>query len=156
MTTRLAKATAHFLPFNRGSHPGAVECGAGNPPNPPSCRTGYLWEEVLARDSLLDILGHFMFVERKDEKVDDGAAGTRRVVSETLVFPRYHQLDAVRKLVAAARGDGVGRNYLTTSGVAPSCPSPACGGGAGGGPVARRVRASMRRLTISAFGDTQS
>ena len=112
MTTRLAKAATHFLPFNRGSHPGAVECGAGNPANPSGYRTGYLCEEALARDSLLDILGHFMFVERKDEKVDDGAGGTRRVVSETLVFPRYHQLDAVRKLVAAARGDGAGRNYL--------------------------------------------
>ena len=112
MTTRLAGVATHFLPFNRGSHPGAVECGAGNPPHPSGYRTGYLWEEVLARDSLLDILGHFMFVEREEEKVEDGAGGSRRAVRETMVFPRYHQLYAVRKLVAAARGDGVGRNYL--------------------------------------------
>jgi len=112
MTTRLALAATHFLPFNRGSHPAAVECGAGNPPHASGYRSGYLWEEVLARDSLMDILGHFMFVERKEEKVDDGAGGSRRTVHETMVFPRYHQLDAVRKLVEAARGDGAGRNYL--------------------------------------------
>jgi type I restriction enzyme R subunit len=111
MTTRLARAGTHFLPFNRGSHPGEVECGAGNPQHPSGYRTGYLWKEVLARDSLLDILGHFMFVEKKEEKVED-AGGQRRVVRETMIFPRYHQLDAVRKLVATARGDGAGRTYL--------------------------------------------
>ena len=112
MTTRLARTGTHFLPFNRGSHPGAVECGAGNPPHPSGYRTGYFWEEVLQRDSLLDILGNFMFLEKNEEKVEDGAGGQRRVTTERMVFPRYHQLDAVRELVAATRGDGVGRNYL--------------------------------------------
>src|SRR5207248_2672012 len=92
-------------------HPGRGECGAGNPPHPSGYRTGYLWEEVLQRDSLLDILGSFMFVE-KNEKAADGAGGQRRIVTETMVFPRYHQLDAVRKLVATARGEGAGHNYL--------------------------------------------
>ena len=101
-----------FLPFNRGSHPGEVQCGAGNPQHPSGYRTGYFWEEVLQRDSFLDILGHFMFVEKKEEKVDDGKGGQRRITKETLIFPRYHQLDAVRKIVAAARGEGPGRNYL--------------------------------------------
>ena len=64
---------------------------------------------MLQRDSFLDILGHFMFVEKKEEKVDDGKGGQRRITKETLIFPRYHQLDAVRKLVAAARGEGPGR-----------------------------------------------
>lgn len=67
---------------------------------------------MLQRDSFLDILGHFMFIEKKDEKVDDGKGGQRRIVKETLVFPRYHQLDAVRKLIATARQEGAGYNYL--------------------------------------------
>ena len=112
MTTRLAKERTHFLPFNRGSHPGDIQCGAGNPQHPSGYRTGYFWEEVLQRDSFLDILGHFMFIEKRDQKKDDGKGGKIRVTTETVIFPRYHQLDAVRKLVATARREGVGRNYL--------------------------------------------
>lgn len=96
MTTRLAKGETRFLPFNRGSDPGGVTCGAGNPEHSSGYRTGYFWEDVLARDSFLGILGHFMFVE----------------ANEKMIFPRYHQLDAVRKLVEAARADGPGHNYL--------------------------------------------
>ena len=96
MTTRLAKGETRFLPCNRGSDPGGVACGAGNPEHVSGYRTGYFWEDVLARDSFLDVLGHFMFVE----------------ANETMIFPRYHQLDAVRRLVEAARADGPGRNYL--------------------------------------------
>jgi len=112
MATRLRKEATHFLPFNRGSHPGEVQCGAGNPQHPSGYRTGYFWEEVLARDSFLDILGHFMFIEKKEEKVDDGRGGQRWIVKEALIFPRYHQLDAVRKIVAAARAEGTGHNTL--------------------------------------------
>jgi len=67
---------------------------------------------VLARDSFLDILGHFMFIEKKEEKVDDGRGGQRRIVKEAVIFPRYHQLDAVRKIVTSARAEGTGHNYL--------------------------------------------
>ena len=112
MTTRLAGEKTHFLPFNRGSHPGRIICGAGNPQHKSGYRTGYFWEDVLEFESFLDILGHFMFLEKKEEKVDDGRGGHRWVTKETMVFPRYHQLDAVRKLVASARNDGTGRNYL--------------------------------------------
>ncbi|MBU6402741.1 MAG: DEAD/DEAH box helicase family protein, partial [Verrucomicrobia bacterium] len=112
MATRLAKTKTHFLPFNRGSHPGEIKCGAGNPQHESGYRTGYFWEETLQFDSFLDILGHFMFLETKEEKVDDGKGGKQRVVKETMVFPRYHQLDAVRKLVATTRADGPGANYL--------------------------------------------
>ena len=111
-STRIAGAQTRFLPFNRGSHPGEVRCGAGNPQHPSGYRTGYFWEEVLERERFLNVLGHFMFVERKDEKVDDGKGGARRIARETLIFPHYHQLDAVRKLVAAAREEGAGRSYL--------------------------------------------
>lgn len=112
MTTRLRGDDTHFLPFNRGSHPGAIDCGKGNPQHPSGHRTGYFWEEVLQRNSFLDILGHFMFLEKKEEKRDDGKGGQRRVTKETLVFPRYHQLDAVRKIIATARDEGAGHNYL--------------------------------------------
>src|SRR6266700_4188939 len=112
MTTRLARERTHFLPFNRGSHPGEVKCGAGNPQHPSGYRTGYFWEEILQRDSFLDVIGHFMFNEKKEEKIDDGKGGKKRLAKETMVFPRYHQLDAVRKLVSAARNQGPSHNYL--------------------------------------------
>ena len=107
MTTRLSGEDTRFLPFNRGSHPGQVQCGAGNPQHTSGYRTGYFWQEVLERDSFLDILGHFMFVEQQEEK-----GHARRSVHETMIFPRYHQLDSVRQLVASARADGTGQNYL--------------------------------------------
>jgi type I restriction enzyme R subunit len=112
MTTRLAGEKTHFLPFNRGSNPGQIICGAGNPQHESGYRTGYFWEDVLQFESFLDILGHFMFLEKKEEKVDDGRGGQRWVTKEAMVFPRYHQLDAVRKLVATARNERPGRNYL--------------------------------------------
>ena len=110
MSTRLIGDATRFLPFNRGSQPGAVQCGAGNPRHASGHRTGYFWEDVLHRDSVLDILGHFMFVETREEN-RSGEDGTPRR-TETLIFPRYHQLDAVRQLAAAARTEGPGRNYL--------------------------------------------
>jgi type I restriction enzyme R subunit len=112
MTTRLQGPPTHFLPFNRGSHPGEVQCGAGNPQHPSGYRSGYFWDEVLQRDSFLDILGHFMFVEKSEEKIDDGQGGQRRVEKEAMIFPRYHQLDAVRKIVRTAAQEGTGKNYL--------------------------------------------
>lgn len=112
MTTRLTGKKSFFLPFNRGSHPGQLQCGAGNPQHPSGYRTGYFWEEVLERESFLDILGHFVFIEKKEEKIDDGKGGSRMVTKEAMIFPRYHQLDATRKLIAAARAEGPGQHYL--------------------------------------------
>ncbi|HLJ25924.1 MAG TPA: type I restriction endonuclease [Candidatus Angelobacter sp.] len=112
MTTRLLGPATRFLPFNRGSHPGEVQCGAGNPQHPSGYRTGYFWEEVLQRDSFLDILGHFMFIEKTEEKVDDGQGGQRWIEKEAVIFPRYHQLDAVRKIVRVTGQEGTGKNYL--------------------------------------------
>ncbi len=111
MATRLAKNKTRFLPFNRGSAPGDIRCGAGNPEHPSGYRSVYFWQEVLERARFLDILGHYVFVERRDEKVygEDGARTIRR---EMLVFPRYHQLDAVDSLVEMARVEGPGNNYL--------------------------------------------
>ena len=111
MATRLAKASTRFLPFNRGSHPGEVRCGAGNPQHTSGYRTGYLWQEVLQPERFLEIIGSYMFLERREEKVSDHK-GTRTVPRETLVFPRFHQLHAVEALVEAARAEGPGHNYL--------------------------------------------
>ena len=111
MTTRLAKGDTRFLPFNRGSDPGGIECGAGNPAHPSGYPTSYFWQEVLERDRFLDILASYVFIERRDEKVYDHN-GARTVKRETLIFPRYHQLDSVNKLVRTARSEGPGHNYL--------------------------------------------
>ncbi|MEO6324432.1 MAG: DEAD/DEAH box helicase family protein, partial [Thermoanaerobaculia bacterium] len=81
--------------------------GAGNPDNPHGFKTAYLWEEVLARPSLLDIVGRFVHLQVTEKKV-----GGRTFQKETLIFPRYHQLDAVRKLETDARSSGAGKNYL--------------------------------------------
>lgn len=95
MTTRLAGDRTVFLPFNRGHG-----TAAGNPPVPDEHRTCYLWQEVLTRDSFLDIVARFVHVETDEAK------------RERMVFPRYHQLDCVRKLITAARTSGAGTNYL--------------------------------------------
>jgi type I restriction enzyme R subunit len=106
MTTRLKGKETVFLPFNRGHNH-----GAGNPPVEGNWKTHYLWDEVLQADSLLDILQRFMHLEVKERQVKTDK-GVRTITKETMVFPRYHQLDAVRKLVAHARAFGAGRNYL--------------------------------------------
>ncbi len=105
MTTRLAGTATYFLPFNRG-----LEGGAGNPPDPTgrSYRTAYLWEEVLQRDSFLDLVARFIHIQLDEKRDDQG----RKVKKEAMIFPRYHQLQAVRELVVSARAEGVGHNSL--------------------------------------------
>jgi type I restriction enzyme R subunit len=104
VTTQLAGAKTRFLPFNQGKFG-----GAGNPPVPPT-RTGYatayLWEETWARDSVLDLVRQFIHeVEEEDEK-------GRKTGRRFLIFPRFQQLECVRKLVADARAAGAGQRYL--------------------------------------------
>lgn len=106
MTTRLKGKETVFLPFNRGNNH-----GAGNPPVEGNWKTHYLWDEVLQADSLIDILQRFMHLEVKERQVKTDK-GVRTIRKETMVFPRYHQLYAVRKLVTHARENGAGRNYL--------------------------------------------
>jgi type I restriction enzyme, R subunit len=98
MTTRLAAKATRFLPFNRGHG-----LGAGNPPNPWGHRTSYLWEQVWQRDAWLDLLARFVHVEA----VPRGS--TRKPI---VIFPRYHQWDAVLALTAGARAQGPGHDYL--------------------------------------------
>ena len=111
MTTRLARKKTRFLPFNRGSDPGGIRCGVGNPPHPSGYRTGYFWQEVLQRDSFLDILGSYVFIEHRREKTKE-TDGARTRTRRTLIFPRFHQLDAVNRVVETARAEGPGNNYL--------------------------------------------
>lgn len=100
MCTHLKDKQSWFLPFNKGYND-----GAGNPPNPSGLATDYLWKEVLMKDSLTNILENYaQITERKDEK-------TGRVKKEQ-IFPRYHQLDVVRKLLEAAPKNGIGKRYL--------------------------------------------
>jgi type I restriction enzyme R subunit len=109
MTTRLDGKFTHFLPFNRGN-----AGGAGNPPSD-GYRTAYVWEDVWQRDSLLDLLGRYLHLEvvTKDVPVTkSGITTIKRICKETMIFPRYHQRDAVQRLTAAARAQGAGRNYL--------------------------------------------
>jgi type I restriction enzyme R subunit len=101
ITTRLQGGKTWFLPFNKGH-----ERGAGNPPNPNGFKTAYLWEEVWGRERLLEILNHFV-VDR--DKFDEKG---KKTGEREVIFPRYHQLDAVRRMVAHARENGTGQNYL--------------------------------------------
>ena len=97
MTIRLDGQETYFLPFNRGNNH-----RAGNPPVEGSCKTHYLWDEVLQADSLLEILQRFIHLDiRKTQFKTD--KGTRTVQKEKMIFPRYHQLDVVRKLAAHAK-----------------------------------------------------
>nr|WP_199671565.1 type I restriction endonuclease [Salinisphaera sp. Q1T1-3] len=106
MTTRLNGDETFFLPFNRG-----VNHGAGNPPVAGNWKTHYLWDEVLQADSLMDILQRFIHLEVTERKVPKDR-GIQTVRKETMIFPRYHQLDAVRQLVGHAQANGSGHNYL--------------------------------------------
>ncbi|MCK8825505.1 type I restriction endonuclease subunit R [Fuchsiella alkaliacetigena] len=103
MTTRLNGADTFFLPFNKG-HKG----GAGNPPVEGKVRTHYIWEELLQKDSLLEILQKFIFID-VEEKTDQAGNVEKE---EKLIFPRYHQLDAVRKVLADVKQKGTGERYL--------------------------------------------
>ncbi|MEH2004476.1 type I restriction endonuclease subunit R [Nostoc sp.] len=107
MTTKLAGGSTHFLPFNKGNNH-----GAGNPVGDnEEYRTSYFWLEVLQKDSLLDILARFLHIETKETKIPT-ATGVNYQKKETLIFPRYHQLDVVGKLIAHTKQHKAGHNYL--------------------------------------------
>lgn len=107
-TTKLDLDDTYFMPFNKGLENGA---GAGNPVNPNGFKTSYLWEEVLQKDVLSDIISNYVLF-------DYGEAKTQKKVphimknAQTLIFPRYHQLDVVNQLTADVKSIGVGKTYL--------------------------------------------
>jgi type I restriction enzyme R subunit len=102
MTTKLAGQSTRFLPFNLGANG-----GAGNPVNPLGHRTSYLWERVWAKDPWMDLLARFIHVERPTK-----GSGTTKKAAEVVIFPRYHQWDAVLKIEADAKAKGAGQSYL--------------------------------------------
>lgn len=111
MTTQLKDDATYFMPFNMGSNGAGVTGGAGNPKNENGYDTYYLWEEVLQKDSLLDILHRFIsHVKEKEEVTKNGV--TKMVTKDKVIFPRYHQYDVVKKVIADVREKGPGTNYL--------------------------------------------
>lgn len=104
MTTKLEADKTKYLPFNLG-----FENGAGNPPNPKGYKTSYFWEQVLVKDSWMDIVGRYLHLQV--EEIIDKSSG-KKFKKESLIFPRYHQLDVVRKLSEHVKKEGSGKNYL--------------------------------------------
>ncbi|MCO5250729.1 MAG: DEAD/DEAH box helicase family protein [Candidatus Kapabacteria bacterium] len=102
MTTKLNGSKTYWLPFNKGS-----KNGKGNPPNPNGYRSAYLWEYILQKDSWLDIIKQFVHLQTEDIVIED-----RLIKKEKLIFPRYHQLDAVRKICNKVLEVKTGKNYL--------------------------------------------
>lgn len=108
MCTWLCGKSSWFLPFNKG-----LNGGAGNPINPNGVRTAYLWEDILMKESLSDILENYAQVVIKTIKVKDKNTGKKKEVKKTsVVWPRYHQLDAVRKLLKQTKMGGMGQRFL--------------------------------------------
>lgn len=97
MTTELKGAETHFLPFNQGSNGSGVSGGAGNPQNEHGYTTSYLWENVLSRDTIIDILHRFISNPKDTKKI---------------IFPRFHQFDVVKKVLNDVKNNGVGQKYL--------------------------------------------
>ena len=109
MTTRLQGASTYFLPFNQGSNGAGEVGGKGNPVVEDDYMTSYLWKRVLTKDSLMEILHKYMHLKVEDIKDKDGKITGKK---ETMIFPRYHQLDVVTKLLADVKENGSGKNYL--------------------------------------------
>ncbi|HBU06938.1 MAG TPA: type I restriction endonuclease subunit R [Candidatus Magasanikbacteria bacterium] len=103
MTTRLAGNKTYFLPFNKGN-----KNSAGNPNNPTGFKTSYMWEDIWTRKSILELIGDFICLTIEEKTTEAG----KKYKEEKLIFPRYHQLDTAHRLVADAKNEGAGKNYL--------------------------------------------
>ena len=108
MTTKLTGSDTFFLPFNMGNGTG-VNAGKGNPVFPDKYSVYYMWEDILTKDTILDLIGKFMFLYVK-EKTDELTGKTKRI--ENLIFPRYHQLDVIRKVLSDVKVNKSSQNYL--------------------------------------------
>lgn len=102
MATKIEGKNTYWLPFNKG-----FNNGKGNPPNPNGYKTSYLWEEVLIKDSWMDIIQHFIHLQTDEIGIEG-----KTIKKEKIIFPRYHQLVSVRKITADAKEAGAGKNYL--------------------------------------------
>lgn len=108
MTTKLEKDATFFLPFNMGNGEG-VNAGAGNPIFEDKYSVFYMWEDVLTKDSILEIISKFMFIEVKEK--EDEATGKKKI-KENIIFPRFHQRDVLHKILADVYENGSTQNYL--------------------------------------------
>lgn len=108
MATKLSGRSTYFLPFNMGSGEG-VNAGKGNPVFEDRFSVSYMWEDILKKDTVLDLISKFMFIQVK-EQTDELTGKTKK--SETIIFPRYHQLDVIRKVLADVRTNRTSQNYL--------------------------------------------
>lgn len=108
MATKLEEESTYFLPFNMGNGEG-VNAGAGNPVIQDKYSVSYMWEEILTKDTILDLISKFIFVEVK-EKEEELAGKIKQ--TENMIFPRYHQLDVIRKLLTDVQENRTTQNYL--------------------------------------------
>ncbi|MBI9037760.1 MAG: type I restriction endonuclease subunit R [Bacteroidales bacterium] len=107
MTTKIDGSKTFWLPFNKG-----FDKGKGNPPNPNGYKTEYLWNKILVKDSWLDIIQRFIHLQIEEIDVKTHGHAYQQYKKEKMIFPRYHQLDVVRKMTADAKETGAGKNYL--------------------------------------------
>ena len=108
MTTKLEKEATFFLPFNMGNGEG-VNAGAGNPIYKDKYSVFYMWEDLLTKDSVIEIISRFMFVE-VEEKEDESTG--KKKIKENIIFPRFHQRDVLHKVLADVYENGTTQNYL--------------------------------------------
>lgn len=109
MTTEIKGESTFFLPFNQGSNGAGNDGGKGNPQSskPGKFITSYLWENIFQKDSMLELINRFENLEEKEE-IKNG----EKVIERKLIFPRYHQIDAVRKIISDVKTNGCGKNFL--------------------------------------------
>ena len=108
MTTRLSRGSTYFLPFNKGNGEG-INTGAGNPLCEDDYAVNYMWNDILKKDTVLELISKFIFIEKKEE--EDKVTGKKHH-KESIIFPRYHQLDVIRKLLADVSENLTSQNYL--------------------------------------------
>ena len=139
MTTRLNGQATFFLPFNMGRGKG-VDAGKGNPLYEDKYSVSYLWEDILTKDTQTELIFKFIFIDRKEER--DELTGKRKV-KENVIFPRYHQLDVVRRLLADVRANGSSRTISFSTARVRARPTPSHGWRTGLLPcMMRRIRRS--------------
>jgi type I restriction enzyme R subunit len=108
MCTHLKGPLSFFLSFNKGNGE-SIETGKGNPHNKEDINVSYMWEDILKKDTVLYLLDNFIFVQKEVKKDSDTG---RKTTEEKIIFPRYHQLNAVRRLTNDIRGHRTEKNYL--------------------------------------------
>lgn len=108
MCTKLDGLSSYFLPFNMGNGQG-IDTGKGNPVYPDKYSVYYMWDDIFTKDTLIELISKYIFIEKKEKK--DKETGTTKI-KETLIFPRFHQLDCLRKILADVKENKTTQNYL--------------------------------------------